>query len=108
MAGTPETNSRASASLHRVTRSLTYTAEPVGVVIGGRTEAVEDNWNDVTSTIRIADHLPDDATLGLAEFSHVEVVFVFNRIDAAAVNAAARRPRRNPNHPVVGIFASRG
>jgi tRNA-Thr(GGU) m(6)t(6)A37 methyltransferase TsaA len=91
-----------------MTRSLSYTAGPVGVVIGGRAEAVEDNWSDVTSIIRIADHLPDDATLGLAEFSHLEVVFVFDRIDPGTVNAAARHPRRNPNYPVVGIFASRG
>jgi tRNA-Thr(GGU) m(6)t(6)A37 methyltransferase TsaA len=84
------------------------TVEPVGHVIGGRTEAYEDNWEDVTAVIRVSDRLPPDATLGLTDFSHLEVVFLFDRIDPATVNPAARHPRGDPRFPVVGIFASRG
>lgn len=87
---------------------MTYRVEPVGRVVGGRAEAYEDNWHDERAVIRIADHLPDDATLGLADFSHLEVVFLFDRIDPARVNPAARHVRGESRYPVVGIFASRG
>ena len=87
---------------------MNFTVAPVGHVVGGRAEAVEDNWGGVTAVIRVGDDLPADATLGLAGFSHLEVVFLFDRIDPAKVNPAARHPRGNPDHPVVGIFAARG
>lgn len=87
---------------------MTYTVEPVGQVIGGRAEGFEDNWQDVTAVIRISDHLPTDAVLGLSAFSHLEVVFLFDRIDPATINPAARHPRGDPAFPVVGIFAARG
>lgn len=87
---------------------MSFEVAPVASVVGGRTEAYEDNWRDVTAVIRIADHLPDDATLGLSEFSHLEVVFLFDRIDPERINATARHPRGNPAYPKVGILASRG
>ncbi|WP_234359351.1 MULTISPECIES: SAM-dependent methyltransferase [unclassified Plantactinospora] len=87
---------------------MSYQVEPVGRVIGGRAEAFEDEWRDVRSVIRIAEHLPADAALGLADFSHLEVVFLFDRVDADRVSPAARHPRGDNRFPVVGIFASRG
>ena len=47
------------------------------------------------------------APQGLAEFSHVEVVYLFHLVDPAAVTTDARRPRGNPEWPEVGIFAQR-
>ena len=87
---------------------MSYTVTPVAHVVGGRTEAFEDDWRDVTAVIRIVDSVPDDVTLGLADFSHLEVVFLFDRVDPARVNPRARHPRGNPDYPVVGIFAARG
>jgi tRNA (adenine37-N6)-methyltransferase len=87
---------------------MPYSMIPVGHVIGGRAEAYEDNWYDVTAVIRIADSLPLDATLGLTDFSHLEVVFLFDRIDPEKVNPAARHPRCDARYPKVGIFAARG
>jgi tRNA-Thr(GGU) m(6)t(6)A37 methyltransferase TsaA len=87
---------------------VSYLIEPVGRVIGGRKEAYEDNWRDVTALIRVADYLPLHATLGLSDFSHLEVVFLFDRLDPSKINTAARHPRGDPSYPVVGIFASRG
>jgi tRNA (adenine37-N6)-methyltransferase len=87
---------------------MPYSVVPVGHVIGGRAEAYEDNWSDVTAVIRIADSLPLDATLGLTDFSHLEVVFLFDRIDPEKVNPAARHPRGDARYPKVGIFAARG
>ena len=48
------------------------------------------------------------ALAGLDDFSHVEVVFHFHQVDPSAVVATARRPRGNPDWPLVGIFAQRG
>lgn len=87
---------------------MSYSVVPVGQVIGGRAEAYEDNWRDVTAVIRVADSLPLDATLGLTDFSHLEVVFLFDRIDPDKINAAARHPRGEAAYPKVGIFAARG
>ncbi|MGV9599788.1 TrmO family methyltransferase domain-containing protein [Streptosporangium sandarakinum] len=85
---------------------MIYTLEPVAHVAGGRAERFEDHWRDVTAVIRIADHVPADATLGLSDFSHLEVVFVFDRIDPATIDPAAAHSRGNPAYPVVGMFAT--
>ena len=47
------------------------------------------------------------ATDGLLDFSHVEVVFVFDRVDEVDVTTGARVPRGNPAWPEVGILAQR-
>ena len=82
--------------------------EPIGRVVGGREEPVDDSWGDVEATIVLdADSVGPDATQGLAEFSHVEVVYLFHLVDADVVTNGARRPRGNPEWPEVGILAQR-
>lgn len=44
----------------------------------------------------------------LEEFSQVEVLFAFHRVDPSKVVSGARHPRNNPDWPAVGIFAQRG
>ncbi len=44
---------------------------------------------------------------GLDGFSHVEVVFLFDRVDPDTVCITGRHPRGNPEWPEVGIFAQR-
>lgn len=74
--------------------------EPVGWVSSPRREVADDDWGDVRSTIMVdAQRFSPDALRGLEEFSHVEVVFVFDRVDADAVHTGARRPRGNPDWP---------
>jgi tRNA (Thr-GGU) A37 N-methylase len=48
-----------------------------------------------------------DATAGLESFSHVEVIFVFDRVAADAIETDARHPRGNRDWPKVGILAQR-
>lgn len=43
----------------------------------------------------------------MADFSHVEVVFLFHQVAPAGVVRRARHPRGNPQWPQVGIFAQR-
>ena len=44
---------------------------------------------------------------GLEDFSHLEVVFLFDRVDPDAVEWGSRHPRGNPAWPEVGILAQR-
>jgi DNA-binding NarL/FixJ family response regulator/tRNA (Thr-GGU) A37 N-methylase len=80
--------------------------EPIGWVGSSRAEPIDDDWDRVTATIRLdSDRFGSDALRGLNEFSHVEVVYLFDRVDPDRVQTAARRARGNPDWPEVGIFA---
>lgn len=81
---------------------------PVGRVSSPRREPVDDDWGPVEATIALDERFGPDALRGLDAFSHVEVVFVFHRVDEDVVHTGARRPRGNPDWPEVGIFAQRG
>lgn len=82
---------------------------PVGRVSSPRTEPVDDDWDSVVSTIAVdAARFGPEALWGLEEFSHLEVVYLFDRVDPEQVETAARHPRGNPHWPRVGVFAQRG
>ncbi|MGP3955904.1 SAM-dependent methyltransferase [Nonomuraea sp. 3N208] len=82
--------------------------QPVGTVVGGRSEAFDDDWNTVEALIRLDETcFKPEALAGLDAFSHLEVVFLFHLVEPASVHTSARRPRGNPEWPRVGIFAQR-
>ena len=81
--------------------------EVIGWVVGGRAQPVDDDWDRETATIRLDGSFSADALAGLDEFSHVEVVYVFHRVDEGSVERGARHPRGNTGWPRVGIFAQR-
>ncbi|MFE2141150.1 SAM-dependent methyltransferase [Streptomyces sp. NPDC059456] len=84
-------------------------SEPVAVVVGGRTEVADDDWGRERSVIRLdAARFGPEALYGLAEFSHLEVVYHFDRVPVEKIETGARHPRGNPDWPLVGIFAQRG
>jgi tRNA (adenine37-N6)-methyltransferase len=84
------------------------TLEPVGFVVGGRSEAIDDDWGAVEAVLRLDDtRFGPDAVAGLTDFSHLVVVFQFHLVDPADVQAGARHPRGNPDWPEVGMFAQR-
>jgi tRNA-Thr(GGU) m(6)t(6)A37 methyltransferase TsaA len=80
---------------------------PIGVVRGGRVEPIDDDWGGVLSEVVLDDRFPTDALDGLDEFSHVEVVYVFDQVDEAKITLGARHPRGRSDWPRVGIFAQR-
>jgi tRNA-Thr(GGU) m(6)t(6)A37 methyltransferase TsaA len=85
-----------------------YTVRPIGRVISARSARIDDDWGSVESVIRLdADRFTPDSVAGLEEFSHVEVIFLFDQFDEAKVNVGARHPRGNEAWPKVGIFAQR-
>ena len=89
------------------THTNTLAMVPIGAVRGGRVEPIDDDWGDVLSEVVLHDRFPADALDGLAAFSHVEVVYVFDQVDEAKVTVGARHPRGRADWPQVGIFAQR-
>jgi tRNA-Thr(GGU) m(6)t(6)A37 methyltransferase TsaA len=85
----------------------TFEVREIGRVSSPRDEAIDDDWGGIESVITLADAYPSDALAGLDEFSHVEVVFLFDRVAPDSVTTGARVPRGNPAWPAVGIFAQR-
>ena len=85
-----------------------FVVEPLGRVVGGRAVVEDDAWGAVESRISL-DHprVTAETVRGLGDFSHVEVVFVFDRVDADGVEWGSRHPRGNPEWPLVGILAQR-
>jgi tRNA-Thr(GGU) m(6)t(6)A37 methyltransferase TsaA len=82
--------------------------EPIGFVRGGRGEPIDDSWDSVEATIELdGSRFGPDVVAGLADFSHLDVVFFFHGVEEQSVHLGARRPRGNPEWPEVGIFAQR-
>jgi tRNA (Thr-GGU) A37 N-methylase len=89
--------------------SNTFEMRPIGFVRGGRAEPLDDAWDAVEARIELDGTLLEpDAAAGLDAFSHAEVIFHFDRADAAGVSTGARHPRGRRDWPRVGILAQRG
>jgi tRNA (adenine37-N6)-methyltransferase len=86
---------------------MTFEVVPIATVHSPRTEPIDDDWGAIVATITLTDAVSPDALTGLDAFSHVDVVYVFDRVDPAGVQPRARRPRGNPDWPEVGILAQR-
>ena len=85
-----------------------FTVRPIGHVRSVRAGRIDDNWGDVESVIRLdIDRFTPDSVAGLDQFSHIEVIFLFDQFDEAKVAIGARHPRGNEAWPKVGIFAQR-
>lgn len=85
----------------------TFTMTPIGVVRGGRADPIDDHWGDVVAEVVLDARFSAEVLHGLAEFSHLDVVYVFDRVDEAKITVDARHPRGRSDWPRVGIFAQR-
>ncbi len=81
---------------------------PVGFVRSTRQEARDDDWDAERASIQLTAEFGEAALRGLDEFSHVEVLFVFDQVRPEQIEFGARRPRGRADWPEVGIFAQRG
>jgi tRNA-Thr(GGU) m(6)t(6)A37 methyltransferase TsaA len=84
-----------------------YTIRPVAYVHAGRTEVTDDCWGGTRATIELAPGVPTESLDGIEEFSHAEILFVFDRLPEEQCVAGARHPRNNMAWPRTGIFAQR-
>lgn len=88
---------------------MAFVIEAVGNVRGGRAEAIDDDWGPSRARVELDPaRFGPEALFGLTDFSHAEIIFVFDRITDAEIVRGARRPRGREDWPLVGIFAQRG
>lgn len=85
-----------------------FTVVPVAHVVGGRKEPTDDYWGGGRAVIRIdPEQFTVGSVVGLADFSHLEVVFRFHLTDPADLHSEPRHPRNDPKWPAGGVFAHR-
>lgn len=81
---------------------------PIGVVVGTRKEPTDDDWDKESAEIVLDEAQFSAAALaGIADFSHVQVLYVLHGVAEGDVEMAARHPRNRADWPKVGIFAQR-
>jgi tRNA (Thr-GGU) A37 N-methylase len=80
---------------------------PIAFVRGARREVEDDFWGGAESRLELTDAVEESALDGVDTFSHVEVLFVFDRVEDAKIVRGARHPRNNPAWPLTGILAQR-
>jgi tRNA-Thr(GGU) m(6)t(6)A37 methyltransferase TsaA len=85
-----------------------FTMTPVAHVRGGRIVPEDDDWGEVAAILEFdAERFAPEVLSGLADFSHIDVVYVFDQVDETAIHLGARHPRNRTDWPLVGIFAQR-
>lgn len=86
----------------------TFTVTPIGHVRSPRTEPLDDDWGAIESTIELdGEQFTRDVVAGMDDFSHLDIVYLFDRVAPGDVNLGARHPRDRQDWPLVGIFAQR-
>jgi tRNA-Thr(GGU) m(6)t(6)A37 methyltransferase TsaA len=85
-----------------------FVLKPIGIVRSPIKEVADDCWGGVLATIELDPRLfGRECTLGLDQYSHVEVVFVLDKISQDEIEKGARHPRGRTDWPKTGIFAQR-
>jgi tRNA (Thr-GGU) A37 N-methylase len=86
---------------------MDYTVRPIAYIRNDRAEVLDDNWDEIISTVELAQDVPSESLRGLEEFSHVELVFFADWAEDVPPGPWHRHPRGNPEWPDVGVFAQR-
>jgi tRNA-Thr(GGU) m(6)t(6)A37 methyltransferase TsaA len=81
-------------------------ARPLGFVKNSRSSPSDDFWGDVVSEIELADDVPTEAFDGISGFSHLEIIYFFDKVKEEDV-VFSGHTRGNPAYPSVGIFSQR-
>ncbi len=84
---------------------MTIDLKPIAFVKSSRKEPRDDFWNEI-SEIVLADHVPSESLVNITEFSHLEIIYYFDRVKPGDV-VYSGHPRGNQAYPLVGIFAQR-
>lgn len=81
---------------------------PIGTVHSSVMKPVDDIWGGVVSRVELdPQRFTPDALVGVADYSHVVIVFVMDRIPEEKITHGLRHPRGRTDWPKVGIFAQR-
>ncbi|MFB7158083.1 tRNA (N6-threonylcarbamoyladenosine(37)-N6)-methyltransferase TrmO [Lysinibacillus sp. NPDC056232] len=87
---------------------MIYNIKPIAVVSNSRKMIEDDNWGGVISTIELTKDMYESSLKGIDDFSHLEIIFYFDKVAVEKIQYEARHPRNNTDYPEVGIFAQRG
>ncbi len=80
--------------------------KPVATVKNSRKTPTDDFWGNEISEIELNVHIPDEALAGISEFSHLEIIYFFDKVEEKDIIFSGH-PRENRNFPLVGIFGQR-
>lgn len=83
-----------------------FEIKPIGTVLNERTDTIDDDWGSIISTIVLNDDIPVSSLAGIQDFSHLEIIYVFDKVSNTHFEWATY-PRGNKNYPLTGIFAQR-
>jgi len=87
---------------------MNFDVHAIGIVKNKRSVIEDDDWGDVHSIIELVDPYGAESLLNIESFSHVEVLYLFDRVEQEKIETGARYPRGNTEWPLMGIFAQRG
>ena len=79
---------------------------PIANITNKRDTPTDDFWGDTISEITLLPHIPEEAFNSIEDFSHLEVIYYFDKVDQDKI-VFSGRPRSNPAWPLVGIFGQR-
>jgi tRNA (Thr-GGU) A37 N-methylase len=86
-----------------------FSITPVGHVRSTRLTPIDDDWDAIPAHIELdAAQFSPDALASLDQFSHAEIIFLFDRVRDDQIERGSRHPRGNAAWPKAGIFAQRG
>ena len=91
-------------SLHN---AMTEKIQAIGFVQAIRPHAQDDFWGGEEACITLTDEFTSEALHGIADFSHVEIFYLFHKVEPSKIVTGRRHPRSNQEWPSVGIFAQR-
>jgi len=86
--------------------NMQITLHPMATVTNKRPTPTDDFWGDTISVITLLPHIPEEAFKGIEAFSHLEIIYYFDKADPAKI-VYSGNPRGNPAWPEMGIFAQR-
>ena len=81
--------------------------KPIATVKNSRTKISDDHWGGVISEIILKKDLSEEVFLGIGSYSHLEIIFYFDRVKDADILRTSGHPREDKNFPLMGIFAQR-
>lgn len=83
--------------------------EPIGTVRSPREDPENTiGWGDVIARIELVESLGTQSLVGLADFSHVDILFWFDRAAPRDSYTALRPARGRSDMPPIGVFGARG
>lgn len=80
--------------------------QPIAIAHNTRISPTDDHWKNIETHITLLPHIPANALQGIAQFSHLEIIYYFNQVSNTDI-VFCSHPRNNPQYDEMGIFAQR-